>query len=657
MDIILKEILVLFLIIFITSALGYCSLRIFPIRILNSLIGYTTVGVCLMSIVTSVGFLLSIPSQIFFVVNLSCICFVVCKKNYWQKLLSIDLIIFFIGILCYKFIIFGGQEISFYFHRNPDPYGSACAYGFMNKAYSYSKMLYEFYGYTGLTEPRWIKPPLLNDVWNIPDSQLRFAADQIIGSGRIGIASTLVVIKKFIPFEVDFFNLFFSFSFVCLWSLAGIIYEHFRVLYDKFKFRESIVLKSGLFRIFTFCLIFFMPLSKIEFLEGAVPQIYSKLIIATILLLYSSLLLKDDEVNKVISSKRSNHFFGFFICIMSIYFSYPDALLFVVSIMFIPTLIHVVKLLTNLQIRRKVTKDLEFVWPLIGAFIIISCVVFIDSRLFWQLKSRLLSFNSGGALHLGLPSVMTLIGFGAKLKFSDIGSGFQPLSYGIFPAISIATLIFLVIVTVFFIHSRNSRNLLEFCCFECVPVILSFLMLLVVLFNLSIGKPISDYIYFRTTGIFITLIFPGILLVVSLVFLFRGFCNDYLKVLILILLNIFILFQFSCGNKTFIHSSRCGYMKGGCPVANFDNALFVSDEPRQELFALTTCGPFYYLTDNWQPFLNESNKMWDVYEIKTKKGKISIDQIGVYVVDRLIKVPCNTDCMKELIYQQRKRLK
>jgi len=49
--------------------------------------------------------------------------------------------------------------------------------------------------------------------------------------------------------------------------------------------------------------------------------------------------------------------------------------------------------------------------------------------------------------------------------------------------------------------------------------------------------------------------------------------------------------------------------------------------------------------------------MWDVYEIKTKKGKISIDQIGVYVVDRLIKVPCNTDCMKELIYQQRKRLK
>ena len=98
-------------------------------------------------------------------------------------------------------------------------------------------------------------------------------------------------------------------------------------------------------------------------------------------------------------------------------------------------------------------------------------------------------------------------------------------------------------------------------------------------------------------------------------------------------------------------------MKGGCPVANFDNALFVSDEPRQELFALTTCGPFYYLTDNWQPFLNESNKMWDVYEIKTKKGKISIDQIGVYVVDRLIKVPCNTDCMKELIYQQRKRLK
>jgi len=652
---IISEITILLVILLILSSTGYSFLKTFRLTILNNVIGYTATGICLLSALTALSFISSFPIAIVFFAVIGCLVYAFAHKEYWTKLLSIETLLLIVAYFSYKFIYFRGDSFSFYFHRNPDPYGSVCVYGYMNKIFSYKAMLQEFYTYTGLLEPRWVKPPLLKDVWSIPDAQLRFAADQIIGSGRIGIASLLLLFKRFLPNSPGFFKLFFEFSLICLWTLAGIVFTHSKILISHFKTGELKLLDERLFKIFTFVFVIFMPLFKIEFMEGCVPQIYSKLIIMLLLLIFANILFlpkeKHDRYNFIIRNSSIN----LIVILLSAYWTYPDALLLILGIVSFFSITSVILYLISLMQgnAQSAKQFFGFFIPLIVIFLVGTSIVLLDSRLFWQLKSRLLSFNSGGALHLGIPSIITLLGFGKRLCFSNFGSGFYPTTAEIFPNILSITIFFSIIVSVIFIMaSRRPHNSIKEFLVELVPVFFCFAATLSVLIGLLLGKPTNDYIYFRSVGVCIIVALPSIILLLFLCLFYKRI-PSFLRLLLLFFLCLFAIFQFSASSGLFKDVSQKGYFKKPPSSIDFSKTLFVSDVPHEELFALAEYGPFYYLTDDWQPFVKHSGKVWDIYEVRISKEDAAFYKLGAYIVDNVIAVPCNVDCMRNLMKQCR----
>ena len=595
--------------------MGYVASRALVTGFDHSMAVCCVLGVAVLTCWSTICFYLSIPIGITVTLPTLALIISFLRLEFWKLWRGYQLPCLLIVYLLFKLVVFRGEEFTFRLHSSPDAYGIASTFGLMQTDFSYSAMITRFYDLTGLTEPRWVKPPKLVDVWSIPDAQLRFAGDQIIGSGRVGISALLVILSVFIPSQ--FYVLFMLLGLLGLWAQACISFQLAQV---------ASVRMMGSSAGIAFALV--IPttfVSQIYLLEGLSVAAWQQVLLLLIYFLWVSQLLEPRPGNLWLN----------LLLVGAVYACYPDSLILLLLLVS-GTLGFG---LTVMIIRRIVPSNniVRATLPLIVGPII---ALLLDPRLRAQIASRLTDMNTatnvGGSIHLGLPTYHGLLGGlpnSVAMRFND--PGFAPLSQDWKSAtISLA---FVVLVLLLGAYRARRTGMI----FAYIPALVCAILPIHFLVIVSSGVLISDYVYFRSLSTFVVISIP--LVIAAIWMKISSHWSTFLVVASACWISWNAVYT-SAG--PFAQSSR--YSPSACwRDIDFDRTIFVSKKPERVVHALTACGRLYYVTDNWAPHMKADGRVYQVYKLNIEDIAITKLYMGELHLTSDLIGPCDEECVAQ----------
>lgn len=616
-----KEVFILIQIVGILAAIGHYFTKHLGFKGENTLTISCIIGSVLLTLWSSLCFYISAPLMIAVALPAAGLAFSVAQPSFWVRWRGYELYCLLLVYLLIKVIVFHGGTFTFRQHNGPDIYGLAATYGLMKHSFSYSDLLHHFYHYTGLSEPRWIKPPKLLDVWSIPDAQLRFAGDQIIGSGRIGFAALLTSLSALL-IKVNFFQLYILFGLVGLWCQSGLSFE----LMKRCTKSTPGVVSGTAFLLIISCI----TVSQIYLFEGLSVPIWQQVFLLLLYVLWATR-LQNDSPNRM-SMLAST------LTVCAIYVGYPDSLILIVLLAF-----GALCMVTALWMARQISFSKELFYSL-GPVVLVPIICsLLDSRLRNQIIVRLTdissALNAGGAIHLGLPTYNHLIGIAKPsnaLRMSQTGfSSIQQDSH-----IALFSVFIILLILLFgALRSYKARGWESALIF--IPAIASCALPAKFLMTVWHGTPISDYVYFRSLSTYIVLSLP--FLGAALWFRVKSPPLMLSNFAFLAISTYFI--YIASGN--YLQDSRLASPKVCWSDVDWKKSIFVSEKPNQAAFAMTACGPLFYLTDNWRPQMRSDNNTYQLYDIKFDPEKITKTHIGNIKLTTDLTGPCNLQCLKQ----------
>lgn len=575
--------------------------------------------------------------------------------RHWRKFFSWDLFLLLFIYIVYFVYPNNYSGISYRQHVNPDIYGVISSIGYLNKNFSYERMLQEFYFFTGLDQPVWRKPPLLNDVWGIPDAQLRFAADQIIGSGRHGVPALISSITHGLikPSILSFYS---CFGLIILWAFSALSSQLVSLIIAvRNDNKEALNVSEFLpIKIIIGMIISISFFSQINFMGGHYVQLLQQ---SSILFIYICFI-------QLIATKEKNSTLLFIIiniATVSLYFVYPETIVSLAGI-------YLVQLVVILFINYKfhpIFKTARELVVLILSSTIPVIIIATDSRLMSQILERIKGLsqggNVGGAIHLGFFPLELLTGFPIKHHSMFTSNGFYQQAFEINKTQnSYYISVFIIICLAAHPFIRKNKKIINilpipFCLFS---------LLFISIFQSLRGLNISDYIFYRLAGSYFSIAYPLLLAAIIATisgivnFLYKRkffikenrFFNDNTIITVLLLLTFgFALKGYRASTENYFIGSEFTYPATKCPNINYKESVFVSAKPDQKFFVLTYCGVLNYLTDNWAPQLKVSDTNYQVYFLQSSDQKIDITPIGRLKVNKEIIGPCDKNCIEKLI--------
>lgn len=607
----LIELLTLAALLAILSGTGYVAARATDVALSMALC--CVLGAAALTCWGTICFYLSIPLGVAAALPALALILSACRREFWRLWRGYQLPCLLAVYLLFKLVVFRGEAFTFRLHSSPDAYGIGSTFGLMQTDFSYSAMLARFYELTGLTEPRWVKPPKLLDVWSIPDAQLRFASDQIIGSGRVGISALLAILDVFIP--AQFYALFMLFGLLGLWAQACISFQ-----------LAQVASAGAMGRVAGVALALVIPttfVSQIYLLEGLSVAAWQQVLLLLIYLLW---------VDQLRESRRGTLWLTLLL-VAAVYASYPDSLI-LLSLLVAGTLgLGLAALAVGRVMPSKHVVCATL--PLIAGPL---TALLLDPRMRAQMVSRLADVNAatnaGGSIHLGLPTYHGLLGAvpdSVAMRFTDLG--FAPLSQDWKSAATSVVLVALILLLGAYRARRTGMI------FAYIPALVCAALPLHFLARVSSGVIISDYVYFRSLSTFVVLSIP--LVTAALWMKGRGRWSAVAVVASACWISWSAVHTSA---RAFVQSSR--YSPSACwRGIDYDRAIFVSGKPDRVVHALTACGPLYYITDNWAPHMKADGQAYQVYKLDLDDVAITKHRIGeVHLTSDLIG-PCDVDCI------------
>ena len=595
------------------------------------------IGAALLTVWASISYYVGLPLLIVAATPTLLLISAALKRDFWMRLLSKEILYLIVVYFLYKQIIFRDEQFVTRLHVGPDAYGVASAFGMMSDSFSINTIFENFKNITGLSEPIWINPPFFKSIWNIPDAQLRFAGDQIIGSGRIGIPAVLATLSFILP-KISFFHLFTLFGLIGLWCQAAISFDMFRF-----------ALNRKITHVAEFIAYLVLPvsfLSQLYLLEGLTTQIWQQ---AFLLLVYLQYLLALNSRGNSYKNIFQN-FYILSLITICIYLTYPDSLISLLVLVAGTIVLFAITLMLG-RVKINYPKILQFL-----PVVIIPCFAFVfDDRFQALVLSRFTDVasasNAGGAIHLGLPTYFSLLGFSAVSNtMLFMKDGFVNISQDVKLAaiVHLTTIVMCLITCLILLKDRLLLTLQV-----TTPAIVLSAVPAFFLFRIWQGEVVSDYVYFRTLSNYVAFSFPWVILgsftiiaipiqaiKVSVTFLNKAICT-------LVLIISFHLI--SASTKEYVDVSRLAYNPKGCLVGfNLKQTIFVSNNADQTFISYTECaGPFYYLTDNWGPHLKADGREYDVVELIADHKGMSSSRIGKINLTNDLHGPCNLNCIRQ----------
>jgi hypothetical protein len=621
------ELLAIALIVGILAAGGHPLCKLLRSAGKNTIGLASALGFCLFTAWLTFCFYWSIPLWLATLLPVAAMGHAASQGDFWQRWRGHQIPCLLVVYLLFKVAVFRGGPFEFRVHFNADAYGVASAFGRLAQHFSYADLLRDFFEVTGLSEAKWVKPPKLFDVWSIPDSQLRFASDQIVGSGRVGVPALLGSLSLLLP-PTPFFRLFMLFGLVGLWCQAAVSFELARSLAGQ---------KLG--GVTGAVLLLLLPctlVSQLFLLEGMAVPIWQQTLLLLLAFVWTRAMLGPPSGWAAPAAVISA-------IILALYVSYPDSLILLLAVA--GTTAALVAMPWCL---RRLSFSQEKVYLSAAVFVVPLLCIALDSRLRGQVLSRLMDVNgattAGGSIHLGLPSYLGLLGAVSRstvMRF--VPTGFLPLSQDPdIAAVTIAASAAILLLGAWL----ASRRLGWASAVVWIPVLVAAGLPALFLYRVKTGAIVSDYVYFRSLATYIALSVPFLCATVHMG-LSRVRLGRFGRFAVLALALVAAGHMLNTSARSFTRASTLAAPGAGCPaVADYRRSIFVSDKPENAAFALTACGPLNYLTDTWEPQMWSDGQQYSVFELQVTTEDMVVRPIGSLRLAADLKGPCNTQCIR-----------
>jgi hypothetical protein len=494
---------------------------------------------------------------------------------------------------------------------------------------------------TGLSEAVHLgqRTPILDSVWAIPDSRLRFTSDMIFMVGRLGLPIWGALLSPLFN-PLDFFPSyligmgilgasFLGMNSICIvknsLNFIGIDTEQFNI--------KAILLTYA-------TLILISPFISIFILEGTLTQLF---FLVSISFLLSNFI-------KLLASNKKNDFqnISLEVVIVSIFIAicYPNGVILSGVLTLVFSIYYIV-----LRLNKKFPLMLCLAWitSLVVAYLILG-------RALWYVAISFFSGISGAPYNLGIFNLIDFFTWSTNaFQINPItikGSGYYDLtrtstpSHFISAAINFSILIaYLFIAILIFFKSK-----IKF--FLIMSFFIGAISFTLVTLPLNPAK-IHTYIYARNMANFLALGLPFLLAEI----LYLLFNRKRIKSQCIFLGSTVLLLTFSTGS--FIYSTK-NFKKFSEPFYLINstneflkfkprNSILVSDKPNHRIYSLAMFGPVFYLTDDWAPqFLPTNFDMpVNVIQVEYINGKLLLNQIGMLNFDAPLKGPINANEIKK----------
>lgn len=521
------------------------------------------------------------------------------------------------------------------FHSSPDNHGFAATIGSFIHNYSYHDLRTEFMRYTGLNEAIHIgqKTPLLNSVWNIADTRLRYASDMVFTVGRLGAPLWgACIIPLFDP--IDSFPSFM----IAMGLLTALMFSS--------NIKEIILsispIQNKALPPFFFTILLFSPFISIYILEGTLTQ-FLMLTAAGYYICEIINYLKEGANN-------DNSILKILICNIFVSITYPNGIILM-------ALISALSIPFFFRKDRNIKKIFNLILMLIinltlGYFL-------LGSALLHQIKV-FLSGISGIPYNLSLISIFDFLSWGTNaLEFSpskNSTTGYINNNVALFKYKYLTAFLNSIPLLIYTCISLFTFKKIGFKLIALWPI-LSLFTALSIIPTLNMGS-FHPYIYARNLSNFILIGFPIFCCAIVTAYSMAG---RKIKIFVLALLSaisinsIYSFFEktskFKENSEPFtIIRDMNEYKK-----LDFANSIIVSDFPLHSISALSLYGPVFYLTDNWNPrfysyqFPGRRNL---IYATK-KGGEYNFESMGNVLINNYMDGPINASEIKKLdIYSQ-----
>jgi hypothetical protein len=551
----------------------------------------------------------------------------------YSKKIAIDfkgdipyLVIFLLLIICF----FINNLTLLRFHSSPDNHGFAATIGTFISNYSYHDLRHEFMLYTGLNEALHLgqQTPLLNSVWNIADTRLRYTSDMIFTVGRLGIplwAASIISLFN----SVDGFPAFMVANGLFVAFMFAI---NIRDIITSLTFCK----RNPLLWMF-FALLLFSPFVTIFILEGTLTQF----------LLITAASYYISEILVYLNSKYDNYesVFKILVCNIFISLTYPNGIILmgVITALSFPYFLIKDRSLSKISYLSLILLvNLTISYLLLGTALV-------------QLTKSFLSGVSGSPYNLLIISIFDFLSWGTNaLKFTEVngpGTGFinnnklyLDIKYLILALNSIPLIIFSVI-------SIYMRKRIGYKLIGLIPVFAIFMLPSILPF-LDMAH-FHSYIYARNLSNYTLIGYPIFCSGIIYFYLSLSKRSKSLLTILVAIITANSIYAFLKSTTKFESSTAPFNI-----IQNFDqykeldisNSILVSDTPYHSVSSLALYGPVFYLTDNWNPrfYSNQFPGRINLVYIYMENGKYKMEKIGSIVVDNQIDGPITASQIKKM---------
>jgi hypothetical protein len=509
-------------------------------------------------------------------------------------------------------------------HMSPDPYGYNSLTGYFLTGKNMKTLESTFIELVQTIDVE----SNLRIPWSISDSATRFSADLGFNFGRVASSGYLSALDPLVNSVNNWWVAWFSFGFINN-LIFGLILASFTVKVGK---HLGLNLHNYIFVILSIYFSF-IPINLIFLTEGASIQVLPHIFFVYLTIHFLYLIFDINfNVNLFI---LNNLFIG-----VALILSYPHS--FVISWV-ISTLISFFIILKKSHSSRKniVFFALANIIPVAFFFSDLS----FANRILWGFFSGVGGGKGGALQSLGKLSINDLIGLTRQnIKLSDVQIG----GY-IFTGTSYSSFLLSFIVVFIFIHLGFILNFYSeiyfwkklFLIFIITQIF--FIPFYQIALRIILNNEINQYVYFRQISLSTILILP-ILIYFSLQ-LFKKLNFLVFKVFSLSILIWFSFVSFFNLYIPYDSNSIKPYWFEKC-LQDLENKILFTDTPNEAIFALATCGPVYYATDNWQPKFLVNDKIWKAVHLKPDGQEIEIAKLKI--TEEFI-TPCDMNCLREYL--------
>lgn len=490
--------------------------------------------------------------------------------------------------------------IALRFHASPDIHGVASVVGYLAENPSLESLRQMFVETSGASKPVMAgqATPLMNSVWNIPDAQMRFAADQVLTAGRYGFNLVLAMLWTLGRFDGHFEGLLTLFS---LWAATSAILVAIQIsiqIRTIVKRQYDAITRLQIFPLYLIAAIFMLsPLIQVFILEGSAPQIW--VVVATL----CHLKLHLDRLDGLLHNfpKQSN-----LICLslppMFLAASYPQGLLpiFAISLLFF---------LLELTIAPFGVKTICKTILAYSAVMTLPLLLFYHLARFnfVQLTKAFLRSESGAAFNIGFSPLFESVlqgyhSFDYELVSLGRGGFMQAGSQTKAAAHLLLLIVFMVVAVIVASRRAGRKEVMLATSLGLLGLIFVIQPLQLMLRRLNINS------YFYIRGIqFVFFVAVIVLVLCTLVIATKSNLKSLLLVGFLVVICGWQIFGFLHRGHQYREASYA------FSVTNQDqrqlmseNVIFLTDQPRHSVFSLSLWRPNVYVTDTWAPRLIQS---------------------------------------------------